>query len=91
MSPPRPHNMVNFSPLAAEIRWRVWSTPANFNVFRVLEALLHGTRVVTAKVYGVEHRAPPTFESAAITLGIGPHSTNTSRIPGRPLGDRVFG
>jgi len=41
-----PHNMVNFGTLAAEIRWRVWGTPANFNVFRVLTALMHGTLVV---------------------------------------------
>jgi len=26
-----PHNMVNFGPLTAEISWRVWGTPANFN------------------------------------------------------------
>jgi len=30
-----PHNMVNFGPLAAEICWRVWGTPANFNGFRL--------------------------------------------------------
>jgi len=53
--------MVNFGPLAAEICWRVWGTPANFNGFRILAALLHGTLVV-----GVSR--------AAITLGIGPHS-----------------
>jgi len=41
-----PHNMVNFGPLAAEIRWRVWDTPANFNGFRVLAALLRCTLVV---------------------------------------------
>jgi len=41
-----PHNMVNFSLLTAEICWRVWGTPANFNGFRVLAALLHGTLVV---------------------------------------------
>jgi len=40
------HNMVNFGPLAAKIRWRVWGTPANFNGFRVLAALLHDTLVV---------------------------------------------
>jgi len=39
-------NMVNFGSLAAEIRWRVWDTPANFNGFRVLATLLHGTLVV---------------------------------------------
>jgi len=41
-----PHNMVNFGPLAAEIVSLVWGTPANFNGFRVLAALLHGTLVV---------------------------------------------
>ena len=40
------HNMVNFGPLAAEIVSLVWGTPANFNGFRVLAALLHGTLVV---------------------------------------------
>ena len=38
----RPDNMVNFGLLTAEIRWRVWGTPANFNGFRVLATLLHG-------------------------------------------------
>ena len=41
-----PHNMVNFGPLAAEIVSLVWGTPANFNRFRVLAALLHGIPVV---------------------------------------------
>ena len=40
------HNMANFGPLAAEICWWVRGTPANFNGFRVLAALLHGTPVV---------------------------------------------
>jgi len=39
-------NMVNFGPLTAEIGLPVWGTPANFNGFRVLAALLHGTLVV---------------------------------------------
>jgi len=34
-----PYNMVKFGPLAAEIDWRVWGTPANFNGFRVLASL----------------------------------------------------
>ena len=38
--------MVNFGLLMAEICWRVWGTPANFNGFRVLAALLHGTLVL---------------------------------------------
>jgi len=42
----RSHNMVNFGPLAAEIGPVVSDTPANFNGFRVLAALLHGTLVV---------------------------------------------
>ena len=41
-------NMVNFGLLTAEIRWRVWGTPANFNGFHVTAALLHGTLVVGA-------------------------------------------
>ena len=41
-----PKNMVNFGPLAAEIVSLVWGTPAYFNGFRVLAALLHGTLVV---------------------------------------------
>jgi len=36
------YNMVNFGLLAAEIVSLAWGTPANFNVFRVLAALLHG-------------------------------------------------
>jgi len=42
-----PHNMVNFGPIAAEIVSLVWGTPANFNWFRVMAALLHGTLVVS--------------------------------------------
>jgi len=42
-----PHNMVNFGILAAEIDPVVWGTPANFNGFRVLTVLLHGSQVVS--------------------------------------------
>ena len=41
-----PHNTVNFGPLAAEIVSLVWGTPANFNGFGILAALLHGILVV---------------------------------------------
>jgi len=34
----------NFDPIAAEIGLPVWSTPANFNGFRVLASLLHRRR-----------------------------------------------
>jgi len=69
-----PHNMVNVGPLAAEIVLLVWGTPANFNGFRVLAALLHGTLVVgVSQTCGVEQTASPIFCRADITLGIGPH------------------
>jgi len=45
ISPTRPYNIVNFGPLAAEIFSLVWGTPGNFNGFRFLAALLHGTAV----------------------------------------------
>jgi len=41
MSCRRPNNVVNFGPQAAEIGPVVSSTPADFNGFRVLAALLH--------------------------------------------------
>ena len=40
ISSSRPHNMVNFGPLAAEILSLVWGTPANFNGFCVLPSSL---------------------------------------------------
>jgi len=75
--PACPHNMVNFGLLAAEICWRVWGTPANFNGFRVLAALLHGTLVVgvSQTLRRWTEGAPPILGRAAITLGIGPHSS----------------
>ena len=39
-----PHNMMNFGPLTAEICWRVWGTPTNFDGFRILPSLLHRRR-----------------------------------------------
>ena len=38
--------MVNFGLLAAEIVSLIWGTPATFNGFRVLAALLHATVIV---------------------------------------------
>jgi len=40
------HMSPQYGPLAAEIDPVVWGTTANFNRFRVLAALLHGTVVV---------------------------------------------
>jgi len=39
--------MVNFGLLAADINPVVWGTPANFNGFRVLAALLRGSQLVS--------------------------------------------
>jgi len=75
-------------PLAAEIDPVVWGTPANFNGFCVLAALLHTALQywALATLCRVEQRAPPIFGRAAITLGIGPHSSCvcfvTTRMPG---------
>jgi len=41
-----PHNMVNFSPLAAEIVSLVLGTPPNFKGFGVFASLLHDILVV---------------------------------------------
>jgi len=70
ISPMCPHSMVNFGSLAAEIDPVVWGTPANFNGFRVLAALLHCT------LCGVEPRASSIFDRTAITLSIVPHSSS---------------
>jgi len=69
--------MMNFGPIAAEIGPVVWGTPADFNGFRILAALLHGIlqQWASAKLCGVVQRAPPIFGMAAITLGIGPDSS----------------
>ena len=66
--------MLNFGPLAAEIGSLFCGTTANFNGFRVLAVLLHGTLVwwASAKLCGLEQRALPLFDRATITLGIGP-------------------
>jgi len=79
ISPRCPNNMVNFGPLTgvtAEIDSGVWGTPANFNGFRVLATLLHGTPVVGVSQTLRRWTAGATiFGRAAITLGIGRHSS----------------
>ena len=42
-----PHNMVNIGPLTPEIGPVLWGTPADFNGFHVLAALLHGSQVLS--------------------------------------------
>jgi len=54
-----PHYMVNFGPLTAEIGWRVWGIPANFNRFPVLASLLHRRR--SKEVSQTLHGVWPSF------------------------------
>ena len=68
--------MVNFGLLAVEIGLPVWGTPANFNGFRVLAALLHGTPVVGVSQTAALNRGRHLFGRATITLGIGPYSNS---------------
>jgi len=56
ISPTCPYNMVNFDQLAAEIVSLAWGTPANFNGFRELAALLHGTPAVGVSQTAVLNR-----------------------------------
>ena len=65
-------------PLMAEICWRVWGTPAHFNGFRVLAALLHGTQVVGVNQTAALNRGrhlysagwPPRWALAYILVNI---------------------
>jgi len=43
ISPTCPYNTLKFGPLAADIVALVWGNPANFNGFRFLAPLLHGS------------------------------------------------
>jgi len=60
--------MVNVGLLAAEIDAVVWGTRANFNGFRVLAALLHGSQVV-----GVSQTLRRSTEGATYMLQGGHH------------------
>ena len=57
VSPRCPHNIVNIGPLTAEIFWRLWGTPANFNGFYVLAALLALTARHSSRLLGVSQTA----------------------------------
>jgi len=74
--PTCPHNVLNFGLLAAEICWRVWGTPANFNGFRIFGSITarHSSSGRQPNC-SVEQRAPPIFGRATITLGICPHAS----------------
>ena len=66
--------MVNFGLLAAEIVSLVWGTPANFNgVPRLGRVTVRHSSSGRQPNCGVQQRASPIFDRAAIRLGIGPH------------------
>jgi len=77
MSSRCPHNIANFSPLTAEIGSGVW---APLRISTGFASWQHYCTVLqqwsSAKLCGVEQRAPPIFGRATITLGIGPHSSS---------------
>jgi len=75
ISPTCPYNMVNFSPLVAEIASFVWGIPATFNGFRVLAALEHGTLVVGISQTLQCWTQGATYIWQDITFGTGPNSS----------------
>jgi len=79
-----PHNMVNFGPLAAEIVYQFGAPQLISTGFaswqRYCTALQYWA---SAKFCDVEQMAPPIFGRAAITLGIGPHSSCYDVVWGR--------
>ena len=68
--------MANFGPLAAEIDLPVWGTPANFNGFRDLAALLYGSQVVSVS-QTLRHwtEGATCVRQGDHHVGIGPHSS----------------
>ena len=72
----RPHNMVNFGLLAAEIDPVVWAPQLISTAFASWQLYCTAVKYwASAKLCGVEQRAPPMFGRATIRLGIGPHSS----------------
>ena len=78
-----PHNMTNFGPLVAEICWRVWGTPANFNGFRVLASLLQQRRSPeanhTCTMFGRLLAGMPYMGGLLLPDGISPRAKFTLR------------
>jgi len=69
--------MVNFGPLAAEISPVVGAPLQISTGFASWQCYCPALQYwASAKLCGVEERAPPIFGRAAITLGIGPHFTS---------------
>jgi len=72
----RPDHIVNFGPLTAETCWRVWGTPANFNGFRVLAALLLASLVVGVSQTAALNRGCHLYSAGRPSRC--PHSSYTS-------------
>ena len=81
ISPTCPHNMVNFGPLAAEIVSLVWGTPGNFNGFRVLAALLHGTLVVGVSQTAALNRRRHLYSAGRPSRWALAHISSSKREP----------
>jgi len=62
------HSMVNFGPLTAETNLLLLGTADNFNGFRILAVLLHGTLVV-----GISHTLWHRAEDATYIRQSGHH------------------
>jgi len=69
--------MVNFGLLAAEIMSLVWGSPPNFNGFHVLAFTARHCYSGRQLNYAALNRGRHYVRQAAITLGIGPHSSLT--------------
>jgi len=73
------HNVVNFGLLAAEIGLPVWAPQLISTAFASWQRYCTAVKQwASAKLCGVEQRTPPTFGRATITLGTGPHSSDSS-------------
>jgi len=84
-----PHNMVNFGSLAADIGWRVWGTPANFNGYpswlRYCTDVAHrrSTKLCTMfgrllswyAIYRVSRKRPPKYNGVVFEI-LGKHDWN---------------
>ena len=61
---------MNFGLLTAEIRWRVWGTPVNFDGFRVLAALLYSCIVSTIRVNKDEYNTSSACSDNMVNFGL---------------------
>jgi len=65
--------MVNFGPLAADIGWRLWGKLERLLRLGIVSVTVRQSSTGRQPNCGVQQMAPPIFDTAAMTLGIGPH------------------